>query len=29
MGIIIENPVNGDFIFELVSSGEKYTLSHF
>ncbi len=29
MGIIIENPVNGDYIFELVFAGEKYTLSHF
>ena len=29
MGIVIENPVNGDYIFELVFSGEKYTLSHF
>ncbi|WP_292465469.1 hypothetical protein [Methanolobus sp.] len=29
MGIIIENPVNGEYIFELVFAGEKYTLSHF
>jgi hypothetical protein len=29
MGIVIENPVNGDYTFELAFAGEKYTLSHF
>ncbi len=29
MGVVIESPVNGEYTFELVLSGEKYTLSHF
>jgi hypothetical protein len=29
MGIVIERPVNGDYVFELVLSDRKYTLSHF
>jgi hypothetical protein len=29
MGIVIKEPVNGDYTFELAFSGEKYTLSHF
>lgn len=29
MGIVIEKPVNGDYVFELVFSDRKYTLSHF
>ncbi len=29
MGIVIESPIAGYYTFELVRSGEKYTLSHF
>ncbi|MBN2110637.1 MAG: hypothetical protein JW705_06075 [Methanosarcinaceae archaeon] len=28
-GIVIMRPVAGEFVFELVSCGQKYTLSHF
>ncbi|MDI3540450.1 MAG: hypothetical protein PWQ52_1574 [Methanolobus sp.] len=29
LGIVIERPVNGDYVFELVLSDRKYTLSRF
>ncbi len=28
-GVLIEGPVNGNFVFELVLENKKYTLSHF
>lgn len=29
MGVVLEGPINGEFIFEMVFDGERYMLTHF